>query len=136
MYIIMLKCQLCEKRFTTQKNLSYHVGHQVCQKFNNRKCPRCGKLFKTKQMCTYHVTHEVCTMIPDDSASAASSSTDSKPKIVLKSRYEHMSRDELITKLTQFESKYETLRDNPTCVNQNNNIIVFPSAWLERKVSK
>ena len=118
----MLKCHLCGKHFTTLKNLTYHVNHQVCQKINNRTCPRCGKLFKTKQMCNYHVTHEVCTLDSSGSASenasdasaassSSSSSTEQKTKIVLKSRYENMSRDELITKLTQFESKYEQVRD-------------------------
>ena len=44
--------------------------------------------------------------------------------------YESLSRTELIERLKQSDTKYQTLRDNPQNVNvQNNQIVVFPSAF-------
>jgi len=43
-------------------------------------------------------------------------------------KYDNLSKEELIVKLTESETKYQTLKDNPQQI-VNNNIIVFPKEF-------
>jgi len=58
-----------------------------------------------------------------------------KTKLLLKqdtkNKYDDLSKEELIAKLTESETKYQTLKDNPQQIvnNNNNNIIVFPKEF-------
>ena len=121
-YIIIknnnMECPSCNKSFTSQKNLCYHISNNVCQKFNQKNCPLCGHVFSTIQMCKYHVTHNVCQK-------------KSKPKIVLKLKGScmDMSKDELIIKVAQLEGENKALKENPQHINSTNNFILFPTAY-------
>jgi len=122
----MYQCPLCDENFTRSSSLKYHTIHKVCQKTTDKMCPKCGYLFSTKQMCQYHISHNVCNT---DHATPITT----KPKLVLKSNYEQMSREELIHELTHvtgefnhMKGKYEALKENP---QQINNIVVFPASF-------
>jgi hypothetical protein len=112
-------CELCGKTFTSDYGLKYHTNNKVCQKPSN-SCEFCLKEFKSKQSHDYHVKQNVCgNYVP-------------KHKIVLKSSYNNLSKEELIVRLNESETKYKTLKENPQVINNNtnnNNIIVFPDAY-------
>ena len=114
-------CNSCNKIFKTKTGLTYHVSQKVCQK-PDKTCSNCGKIFYSKRNLEYHTSQHVCT----------NRQTSFKPKIVLKSKYSEITKEELIIKLAESETKYQTLKDNPQhidIVNNNNNIIVFPKEF-------
>lgn len=107
----MVEWEHCYKIFSNQAHLNYHISKKVCHK-PNRLCPKCGKRFSSKRNCTYHISQRVCDK--------------DKPKLTLKTRfkYDELSRADLILKLSEFEDKYEILK--------NNNIIVCPKMFGKR----
>ena len=136
-----MNCKNCGKTFTSKGTLKYHTEHNVCMKQTN-VCCHCGRKFATKLGYTYHITNQVCgfnertdsKMIPHKHESEIHQ----KIKICLrpKPNYEHMSKEELIDQLEQthdeliqIKGKYESLKENPQNINNNNNIIVFPSTF-------
>ena len=115
----MYQCPICQKVFTGGTSLNYHISNKVCQKINNKRCHKCGQIFSTKQMCRYHILHEVC----DDMKKH-------KPKLTLKTKYDDMSKEELVIKLIQSETEIRKLRENPTThIGNNVNVVVFPNAF-------
>jgi len=118
MYLItMYDCCKCGKHMKSKTSLNYHINNKVCCK-TDKTCPQCGKSFKTKQNQKYHIQQKVCD-----------APTVTKPKLVLKSSYDQLSREELIVRLSQAEGKYEAIIENPQSVTNNHNIIVFPNAF-------
>jgi DNA-directed RNA polymerase subunit RPC12/RpoP len=86
------------------------------------KCSKCHKSFTRKTNLKYHVEHNVC---------------DKKVKIVIKMKhqdtgknYDTMSRNELVSEINQLKGENKALRDNPTTVNNQINIVV-PPAFLK-----
>jgi hypothetical protein len=104
------------------------------------QCQECNKFFTSSSSYKYHISHQVChnkTHLCDESDASSSQESNimgeihspkTKIKLILKSKYERMSREELIVKLSQVEGKYEALKENPQNINHNN-IIVFPLAF-------
>lgn len=114
----MYKCPTCDKLLSNQSRLNYHILEKVCCK-PDKTCPKCNKVFSSKRNCQQHIKQKVCERQKP------------RPKLILKSKYDNMSREDLIIKLSQIEGKYESLKENPQNVNinNNNNIIVFPNAF-------
>jgi len=119
----MFNCPLCRKLLSTQSRLNYHIDNQVCIK-PDRTCITCHKTFSSKHNLIYHISNGVCNK--------------KKPKLILKRvvkpSYEDLTKEELIAKLTETETKrmeaetkYKTLRENPQTIN--NSINVFPRAF-------
>jgi hypothetical protein len=120
------ECPDCHKILSSEYNLRSHISKGVCHK-ESRICSKCGKMFRRRENLEYHTKHSVCST--------------HKPKLVLKKELIQMSREALIDKVTQMETelsqmkcKYETLRENPQIVN-NNNIVVFPNAFGSEDMS-
>ena len=124
------QCVKCKKLFTSKHGLTYHINNNVCAKISPL-CPLCGKTFKSKQNRDYHISQRVC--------GNGKLGENEKPKLVLKQntngKYDNLSKEELIMKLTERdkkimedEIKYQTLKENPQFVS-NNNIIVFPKEF-------
>ena len=115
----MFKCDFCDKSLSSAERLRYHITNKVCQK-PNKICPTCKKVFKSKQYCQLHIANNVC----------------GKRKLnpITKSKYENMSKEELIEILSHNENNMEspektqniTHNTNNINININNNIIVFP----------
>lgn len=118
----MSKCELCGKIFSSPSRLTYHISNNVCQK-HNKSCPSCGKVFRSKQSCQYHIENNVCL-------NQKKTTQTSKPKLILKSKYECLTKEELIIKLSEMEGKYTSLKENPQTVNNTNQIIIVPPAFL------
>jgi hypothetical protein len=117
----MFECPHCGRLLSTQSNLDQHLLKKVCRK-TDRICPKCNRVFKRKENCLYHINQNVC-----------GGNAPHKPKLVLKTKFDHMSRDQLVTELAhvtgqldQMRGKYEALKENPQNVN---NIIIFPSSF-------
>ena len=125
----MFKCQYCDKNFRCQANLTYHYTQKVCHK-PDRTCPMCGYVFTTKRKCQIHVENKTCQNHPK--VKVTLKSTTSNPKV----DYKSLSQDELIERLTQMETKYQTLQENPQNVQniQNNQIVVFPSEFGQETI--
>lgn len=145
----MYSCSHCHHTFSSPTSLKYHTIHQVCQKLtDNRTCQLCGKSFTTRKRCQYHITNSVCARQGSSSTSDDSPTPDDlpsatvvKPKIQLKfkstsgSKYADLSKDELITRLTIMESKYDTLKENPQTIN-NNQVVVCPTAYGQEDLQR
>lgn len=118
-----MSCQNCNRTFSSEKNLKYHIEHNVCQK-SNKKCEKCGHIFTSKTMLKYHIEHNVCNI-------------KIKPKITLKKelteKYKDYSKEELILKVANLEGQNQALIENPR--NVNNNILVFPSAYGKEDIN-
>ena len=122
----MFPCQYCQKILHSQGALNYHYSSKNCRK-PDRTCPFCGYVFSCKRQCQTHVERKTCQK-------HETKNVISKPKLTLKStlltKYEGISREELISELETTKTQYQTLRDNPQNVNvQHNQIVVFPSAF-------
>jgi len=136
-------CENCDKMFTSKNGLNYHINKKVCAKVCPL-CPLCGKKFKSKQNCDYHVSQQVC-----QKHNKPTLVNGTKVKLLLKQdihccmkntivpvhKYDDLSKEELIAKLTESETKlneseikYQTLKENPQIVNHNN-VIVFPKEF-------
>lgn len=111
----MYECERCHKQLSSKARLDYHLSNKVCFK-TNRMCFNCGQTFATKRGLEYHRNNHVCERRKP------------KPKLTLKTRtsYREMSRDELISELTELKGKYKSLRENPQTVN---NVVIFPTAF-------
>jgi hypothetical protein len=94
------------------------MDNQVCFK-SQIVCQTCGKKFANRSGLTYHTQKKVCLK--------NSPIIDDKPKLVLKTKYENMTKEELINKLSQKDGEIKALTEHPQTVN--NNIIVFPKEF-------
>jgi hypothetical protein len=54
-------CVRCDKSFSCEYGLKYHIDHDVCTK-NQIKCSSCGKEFTSKAGLNYHTEHNVCNV--------------------------------------------------------------------------
>ena len=136
-------CSLCHKILSGQTSFKYHVDNKVCQKPNKKLCQHCLRLFATPQMCKYHIDHNVCGWENKNKTDCSSITPKITIRLKTKQQYEHMSEEELIDQLEQtqdkleqthdelikIKEKYKSLKENPQNINNNNNIIVFPSAF-------
>ena len=95
----MYRCLICNKSLSSSENLAYHLENKVCQK-PDKTCPLCNKIFRTKQNCLYHMSRRVCLRA-------------SKPKLVLKSTYQQMSKNDLIAQVTQLRSQLAIIATAP-----------------------
>lgn len=121
----MSKCELCGKTFSSPSRLTYHLSNNVCQK-HDKSCPLCGKIFRSKQNCQYHVENNVCLNREKSNVPTQTP----KPKLTLKLKYEGLTKEELIIKLSEMEGKYTSLKENPQTVHNTNQIIIVPPAFL------
>jgi hypothetical protein len=88
-------------------------------------------------MCQYHVSHDVCT-----DTCVTGEEPVHRPKITLRRDNKDMSKEELLKKLEQtesrlknFEGKYEALKETPTIQINNNNVFVnFPLPFGREKM--
>ena len=129
----MFKCQYCNKQLSNQVCLDYHIDVMMCRK-PTKTCPLCGVIFASKQRCQTHISKGVCQK-----------KVKSKGKVTLKlkSKYDGVSRDELIRQLEQTKTKYETLESHPQNVNiqqniqqvDNRKIYMFPATFGKEKIN-
>ena len=122
----MYHCVYCDKSLSSQAQLDYHVTKKVCRK-PEKVCPTCGQVFFSKRTCQYHISHQVCLNIAP------------KPKLQLtkKALYSQLTHEELVERLCQTETKYETLKENPQNVNVQQNIqnnLIFPSSFGQEDI--
>lgn len=119
----MPKCTECGKFFTSSTSYNYHVSHKVCQQSPiEHQCPTCRKIFATKRTLQYHIDHAVCQ----------NPEPETKKKLSLKiktSPISQMTRAELEQALAQMKGENTALKEHPQTVNNNNNIIIFPSSF-------
>jgi hypothetical protein len=108
----MYQCQLCDKILSSKDKLNYHMNEKVCQK-TDKTCQKCGKTLCSKSSYQNHVSKNAC------------GNTQITPSI--KKKFEQMTRDELITEVTElktdvteWKSKYEALRENPQHITNQN----------------
>jgi hypothetical protein len=146
----MKECPACGRTFVSNASLKYHLDHNVCQKSNNT-CYNCEKKFVSKSSYVYHITHGVClptttTMTTQQDGTKLRLKL-KKPRLTLK--LDHKSKREIISELedaknellqtqkqlTQIESKYQSLKENPQSIHNNNNIIFFPSAFGDEDIN-
>ena len=73
------QCHLCQKGFTRESSLRYHLEHKVCERVYRFVCLTCGKQFMTKKGLTYHQNKQVChrttTQAQGDTATATVAKT-------------------------------------------------------------
>ena len=90
-------------------------------------CHDCGKFFSSTSSYKYHTSHQVCSKKKETITPPV---TSGKIQLKLKAKYDGMTRDELLLRLSHVEGKYEALKETPQNINNNNNnIIVFPSSF-------
>ena len=117
----MYQCPDCHKNLSSKHNLERHIKGVTCHK-KDKTCPLCKKFFRRKESLQYHIKQNVCVR--------------TKPKLVLRKEHAQLSRDQLIdrlaqteTELTHIKGKYEALKENPQHIVNNNQIVVFPTAF-------
>ena len=87
-----MECPHCQKHFTNNRSIKYHLTHQVCQK-SRFICTVCGRKFTTQKGLTYHNDNNVCVKHVK------------KIQVQLKSRsmnrtvYDEMSHEDLVNQL-------------------------------------
>ena len=114
-----MSCHKCNKTFSNEVNLRYHLTHNVCDK-SEKKCPQCHYQFCNQRALKYHIDKKVCEKTV-------------KHKITLKKEYDHMSKEEMIARMIVLETENRVLKENPQVVNHINidkrqiNILVPPA---------
>ena len=53
-----MDCCRCERTFSSQQRLKYHIDHNVC--INNKECKKCKKTFNSRQKLNNHIEKNIC----------------------------------------------------------------------------
>jgi len=127
------QCPLCHKICSGKSGLTYHINHNVCQK-TDKTCVNCGKIFYSRRNPSHHISQNVCqkqvgdTTLKEESPRTQPALVDgTKMKLNLLSKYDDLSKEDLIRQLFKMEGKFEALTQ--TINNNSNNIIVFPKEF-------
>jgi hypothetical protein len=113
-------CVMCQKNFTTNCRLKYHLEHNVCQKPRSTKCEHCGHLFKTKKMLEYHLEHKVCQK--------------KNSKLELKPYHTDPQKENerLKLEIAMLRGENKSLKEHPRVINNTYNCIGLVSVPVEK----